>query len=337
MLSPVAWRTPPRHYGPWEAVVSLLTEGLVRRGHDVTLFATADSETSARLEAVCAAGWEEDPSVDAKAMEALHISNCFEQAERFDIVHNHFDFLPLSYSRLVETPVLTTIHGFSSPRILPVFEKYDGHAHYVSISQADRAPSLTYAATIHHGIDLSRFAFRDRPEDYLLFFGRMHPDKGPKEAIEIARRAGKKLVMAGIVQDRAYFEREVQPHIDGDRVTYLGSVGPEARDRWLGGALCLLHPIAFDEPFGLSVVESMACGAPVVAFDRGSMPELIEDGVTGFLVGGVDDAVAAVGRIGEISRAACRARVERLFSVERMVLGYERAYRAILAGRRCGA
>ena len=334
MLAPVAWRTPPRHYGPWEQVVSLLTEGLVERGVDVTLFATADSITTARLHAVVPRGWEEDKSLSPKVEECLHISEVFEHASSFDLIHNHFDFLPLTYSGLVSTPVVTTVHGFSSEQIVPVYRKYNGRVFYVSISNADRHPDLDYIATVYHGIDLRQFTFRpepDRTDPYLLFFGRIHHDKGAREAIEIARRCGIRLVMAGIIQDEEYFAREVEPHIDGRTVMYIGSVGPERRDPLLGGALALIHPINFAEPFGLSVVEAMACGTPVIAFRRGSMPEVIKDGVTGFLVDGVEEAVAAVARIGEISRADCRAHVEEHFTVERMVEGYLEVYKRVLA------
>ncbi len=330
MLAPIAWRTPPRHYGPWEQVVSLLTEGLVRRGVEVTLFATADSVTSARLVAVCPRGYEEDPELDAKVWECLHISEVFERAPEFDLIHNHFDFLPLTYSALVSTPVVTTIHGFSSRKILPVYRKYDRRVFYVSISDADRSPDLTYIATVYHGIDLHMFTFRENPDDYLLYFGRIHPDKGTAEAIEIARRAGRRLLMAGIIQDRGYWEGEVAPHVDGDRVQYLGSAGPQLRDRLLGGALALLHPIRFAEPFGLAVVEAMACGTPVIAFPRGSMPELIRDGDTGFLVPGVEEAVDAVKRIPSLDRRRCRREAEERFSSERMVEDYLRVYRRIL-------
>src|SRR5437667_11983805 len=330
MLAPIAWRTPPRHYGPWEQVVSLLTEGLVARGVDVALLATADSVTAAHLTAVCPSGYEEDRTIDAKVWEALHIAEAFERATEFDLIHNHFDFLPLVFSRLVRTPVVTTIHGFSSPRILPVYRKYNGHVHYVAISEADRSPELTYLGTIHHGIDLRAFTFCDRPEDYLLFLGRIHPDKGAKEAIEIARAAGRRPVMAGIVQDQDYFQREIAPAVDGDAVQYLGSVGPEARDRLLGHSCALLHPITFAEPFGLSVVEAMACGTPTIAFPKGSMPEILDPGVTGFLVDSVDAAVDAIGRIGEIDRAACRAAVSERFSVDRMADRYLELYRLLL-------
>jgi len=340
MLSPIAWRTPPRGYGPWEQVASLLTEGLVRRGVDVTLFATGDSLTGGRLHSVCPAGYEEDPTVDAKVCESLHISALFEQAEEFDLIHNHFDFLPLTYSRLTSTPVVTTIHGFSSERILPVYRKYADTAHYVAISDADRAPGLRYAATVYHGIDLSGFTFRAEAGSYLLFFGRIHPDKGTHEAVQIARGTGRRLILAGVIQDEAYYREEVEPYVDGEQVTYLGNVGPQQRDELLGGAFALVHPIAFEEPFGLSVVEAMACGTPVVAFDRGSMREVVSDGETGFLVRSVDEAVAALGAAGTsglmstLDRRACREHVERRFGVEVMVDGYLEVYRRVLEGSR---
>ena len=333
MLSPIAWRTPPRHYGPWESVVSLLTEGLVSRGYDVTLFATGDSETSGKLHAVCARGYEEDPTILPKVWESLHISELFERADDFDIMHNHFDFLPLTYTGLITTPFLTTIHGFSSPGILPVYKKYNHKVFYVSISDADRSPDLDYIKTIHHGIDLKQFDFQPEPDDYLLFFGRIHPDKGAREALEIARACHKKLIMAGIIQDETYYHQYVEPHLDEQCAVYVGSVGPVQRNLLLKKACALLHPINFNEPFGLSVVESMACGTPVIAFDRGSMPELIEDGKTGFLVSTVDEAIKAVAQIKDIDRASCRRRVEQHFTVDRMVEEYIQVYETILEKR----
>src|SRR6266568_149026 len=292
MLAPIAWRVPPLHYGPWERVVSMLTEGLVAHGVDVMLFATADSVTRAQLSSVAPHGYAEDPLLDAKVYECLHIASAFEQAASgaFDIVHNHFDFLPLTYARLAAAPLVTTIHGFSSERILPVYRAYNKATHLVAISAADRRPDLDYAATIHHGIPLDEFTPQASGGDYLLFFGRIHPDKGANEAVEVARRTGHKLVLAGIVQDSEYFRTAIEPFLDGHQIRFVGSVGAAQRNTLLGGAKALLHPIAFEEPFGLSVVESMATGTPVIAFRRGAMPELIDDGVSGLLVAAGDMA-----------------------------------------------
>lgn len=329
VLAPIAWRVPPRHYGPWERFVALLVDGLVDRGVEVTLFATADSQTRARLHGTAPRGYEEDPDVDARVWGGLHIAACFERAGDFDLIHNSFDFPPLTYSGLVATPVVTTIHGFSSERILPVYERYDGRSHYVAISEADRSPRLTYLATIHHGIDLAEFTPAFDPGDYLLFFGRIHPDKGTATAVDVARRAGLPLVIAGIVHDRAYFEERVAPHIDGEAVRYLGPVGPRDRSRLLAGARALLHLIDFAEPFGLSVVEAMACGTPVIAHPRGALPEIVTDGVDGFLVSDAEDAVAAVAAAAELDRRTVRATVERRFTAGRMVEDYIRAYRRV--------
>jgi glycosyltransferase involved in cell wall biosynthesis len=296
----------------------------------VTLFATLDSLTAGKLDGVAPRGYSEDPSLDAKVWEALHVAHFFERAHEFDLLHNQADFIPLAFSRLVETPMVTTIHGFSSPRILPVFERYDDRQHYVSISDADRAQSLSYAATIHHGIPVEDFPFDAEGSEDLLFFGRIHPDKGAGEAIRAAQATGHTLVLCGQVQDEGYHQREVAPFIDGKTVEYRGVIGGEERLRALGHAKGLLHLIGFDEPFGLSVIEAMACGTPVIAYRRGSMPELIEDGVTGFLVDSFDEAVAAIGCLGEIDRRACRRAVEERFTVERMADEYLALYRRIL-------
>jgi glycosyltransferase involved in cell wall biosynthesis len=330
MLAPISWRVPPRHYGPWERVVSLLTEGLVRRGVDVTVFATADSITSARLVSVCPRGYSEDATLDPKVWECLHISAVFERAAEFDLIHNQFDFLPLSYSALVKTPVLTTIHGFSSERIVPVFQKYNGRAHYVAISDADRHPALDYVATIHHGIPLEEFTLRQEPGDYLVFFGRIHPDKGVVEAIELARASGRPLIIAGIIHDQAYFDSKIAPQIDGDQIRYVGSLGPEERDRVLGGARALIHLINFKEPFGLTMIEAMACGTPVIARGLGSVPEVVADRQTGFIVDGPDQALEAVRRVDELDRAEIRRHVEQNFSRDRMVERYIDVYKKIL-------
>jgi glycosyltransferase involved in cell wall biosynthesis len=333
ILASIAWRTPPRQYGPWEQVASYLTEGLHQKGVDVTLFATTDSITSAKLQGVCQTPYAEDREVDPKVAECLHISHLMERSEEFDLIHNHFDFLPLTYSKLIKTPLLTTIHGFSSSKILEVYRHYNSATSYVSISNADRDSSLDYVATVYNGVDGKDFPFELHPQDYLLFFGRIHPDKGTSEAIEIARKSGKVLIIAGLIQDDNYFEQKVKPFINDRTVFYLGNVGPVERKTLLGKALALLHPILFDEPFGLSVAESMFCGTPVIAFNRGSMHELIVDGKSGFLVQNTDQAAEAVKKLPRLDRQHCRQWARSMFSKEKMVDGYLTVYDKILSLR----
>lgn len=333
MLAPIAWRTPPRSYGPWEQVASNLTEALVSMGIDVTLFATADSVTNATLVAPVAKGYAEDPAEDAKVNECLHISELMERAGEFDLIHNHFDFLPLTYSRLVKTPMVTTIHGFSSDRILPVYQKYNGTVSYVSISDSDRRQELDYAATVYNGLQTELFTVKKDAGSYLLFFGRIHPHKGTLEAIQVAKQTGLPLVIAGLVQDQDYYDRELLPLIDGRQIRYAGNCGPAERDQLLGGALALLHLISFDEPFGLSVAEALCCGTPVIAFNRGSMPELIVDGETGYLVTNKSEAADAVGRLEKISRVKCSDHARSKFSREKMATGYVSVYEKILSAR----
>ncbi|ANH82549.1 glycosyl transferase [Niabella ginsenosidivorans] len=331
VLSPVAWRTPPRHYGPWEQVASNIAEGLVEKGWDVTLFATQDSFTKGRLEAVIPAGYEEDNEADAKVAECLHISYLMEQADTFDLIHNHFDFLPLTYTGFIKTPVITTIHGFSSFRIIPVYKKYNtGNNYYVSISNADRHPELTYTATVYNGIDSHDFSFNETPENYLLYFGRIHPDKGTFEAIQIAKKAGWQLLISGIIQDERYFDEKVAPWINQDDILYMGVAGPHQRNQLLGHAAALLHPIRFHEPFGLSVAEAQFCGTPVIAFNKGSMPELIVPAKTGFLVSNIEEAALAVADLPRIHRRHCREWAVKNFSKEKMVDDYIAVYKTIL-------
>lgn len=330
ILSPIAWRTPPRSYGPWEYVASLLAEGLVKKGIEVTLFATGNSITKANLVSVVPCGYEEDKELDPKVWECLHISELFERGDDFNIIHNHFDFLPLTYINMTSTPVVTTIHGFSSPKILPVYKKYNDQSYYISISNAARAQDLDYFDTVYHGIDLNQFTYKSESRDYLLFFGRIHHDKGASEAIEIAQKSGMKLILAGIIQDEDYFEEKIKPFLNDDSIKYVGVAGPKRRDELLGGAQVLLHPINFKEAFGLSVVESMACGTPVIAFNKGSMSEVISDGKTGFLVDSVEDALEALKKIKKIARSDCRRWVEEKFTVDRMVSDYVQVYEKIL-------
>jgi glycosyltransferase involved in cell wall biosynthesis len=328
MLGPVAWRTPPYHYGPWESVTSLLTEGLVARGVDVTLFATLDSQTTARLDGVCPHGYAEDSALDGRVWEALHVSHALARSGEFDLVHSHLDWLPLAFAAQSRAPMVTTVHGFSDRRILPAYER--ARSGYVSISAADRVPELEYLATIHHGIDLASLPFQPKAGEDLVVFGRVHPDKGTAAAIAIARAADRRLVICGIVQDERYFAEQVEPHLDGDRVTFLGSVGPSQRAEVLGTAAALLHPIAFPEPFGLSVVEAMACGTPVVAYPLGSMPEVVDPGVTGFLPRDQNEAVLAVGKAVQLDRHAVHARAVARFGVDRMVTEYLEVYQRML-------
>lgn len=329
MLAPIAWRTPPRHYGPWELVTSLLTEALVARGVDVTLFATLDSVTSATLDGVVPASYNEDPSIDAKVWEFRHLSHLFAQADQFDLIHNQADFPAHAFAPLTNTPIVTTIHGFSSERILPMYAPFQDRVHYVAISEADRHPALRYAATIHHGIPLDSFAFDPVGGEGLLFFGRIHPDKGAKEAIAVATASGRTLDMYGVVQDEGYHTREVIPALSPS-IRYHGVVGGADRINALGSARALLHLINFDEPFGLSVIEAMACGTPVIAVRRGSMPELIEHGVTGMLVDTIDEAIAAVDAVGDIDRSVVRRSVRERFSIDRMADAYLALYRDVL-------
>lgn len=331
VLAPVAWRTPPLRYGPWEQVAFNITEGLAAAGINVTLFATQDSLTStnANLDAVIAKGYAEDSNADAKVAECLHISNLMEKANDFDLIHNHFDFLPLTYSRLIYTPILTTIHGFSSKKIIPVYKKYNKSAYYVSISNSDRNADLNYLATVYNGLRLADFNFNPVPKDYLLFFGRIHPDKGTAEAITIARKSERRLLIAGLIQDQRYFDETVQPFLNAD-IQYLGNVGSEQRRQLLGNAIALLHPIRFDEPFGLSVAEAMLCGTPVIAFNRGSMPELIKHEETGFLVNTVGEAVEAISSLNLLNRNSCNVWAVARFSQEKMTADYIKCYQSII-------
>jgi glycosyltransferase involved in cell wall biosynthesis len=331
LLGPIAWRTPPRAYGPWEQIVALLADGLAARGVDVTLFATLDSGTAARLDGVCPRPYNEDDGLDGRVWEALHVAHCLARSGEFDLVHNNLDWLPLAMSGFCRAPLLTTIHGFSNRRILPAYQ-HSGSA-FVSISNADRAPELSYLDTVYHGIDTSQFPYTASPGDALVAFGRIHPDKGTAEAIEIARRAGRRLLICGPVHDERYHASKVAPFVDGESVCYLGNVGPAQRAKVLGEAAALLHPIGFAEPFGLAVVEAMVCGTPVLAYRRGSMPEIVDEGVTGALVADVAAAVDALPGVLALDRARVRETALRRFSADRMVEDYLRVYSALLLDR----
>lgn len=329
ILAPVAWRTPPRAYGAWETVASNIAEGLVARGfRDVTLFATKDSVTKAKLVGFVERGYEEDKTQVPPVSTCLHISKTLERAGQFDLIHSNFDYLPLTYARFIKTPMLTTIHGFSEPDILRVYREHKD-TYYVSISDADRDPELPYVATVYNGIDLSNLTFREKPGDKLVFLGRIHPDKGTHLAIEVARKSGMDLIVAGIVQDRDYFDRHVKPHIDGSSVQYIGPVDPIQRNALLEEACAVLHLNTIPERFGLVMAESMAAGVPVIAMDLGSCREVIKDRETGFLVNNTEEAVEAVRNIHRIDRKKCRQRVEENFTIDRMAARYEEVYQEI--------
>ena len=329
VLSPVAWRTPPRAYGAWETVASNITEGLVARGwKNVTLFATKESVTNAKLQAIIEKGYEEDETQIPPVSTCLHIAYCMERADEFDLIHSNFDYLPLTYTRLIKTPMLTTIHGFSSPDILRVYRRYKD-TYYVSISDSDRDKELPYLATVYNGIDLSNLTFRETPGDKLVHYGRIHPDKGTHLAIELAKKCGKDLIIAGIIQDQDYFDNFLKPHLNDSSIQYIGPVNPVQRDALLKEAYVVIHLNTIPERFGLVMAEAMAAGVPVIAADLGSCREVIADGKTGYLVNNVDEAVAAVGKVERIERKNCRRRVEENFTIDRMVSRYEKVYEQI--------
>jgi len=331
VLGSIAWPTPPAGYGPWEQIAFNVADGMRRRGLDVTLFATGNSRFEGKLASVVPVGLNEDPALSGDVFGALHIGELFARARDFDLIHNNFDWKPLTYALgSVAPPVLTTIHGFSSPQILAAYYACAARSFYCSISDSDRDPGLDYLATTYNGIDPAGFTFRDTPGDYLVFLGRFHPEKGTHLAIEIARRAGVRLKIAAIPQDEKYFRERVLPHVDGDRVQLLGPVERAARDELLSGALALVHMTTRPERFGLTMVEAMACGTPVLGARMGSIPEIVVDGVTGFLCDDVDDATAKVPLLASLDRHACRARVEAEFTVERMIDRYLGAYESAL-------
>ena len=349
-LAPLYTAVPPVGYGGTELAVSEITEELVRRGHDVTLFASGDSETTARLEAsVPFALWSDEgrqtwPTPQATSAQAvLHIEAMFARASEFDVVHNHAGYEGMSAASRSRTPVLTTHHHAFEPSAASVFAAYPWYHHALSHASSLTFPRRGQLPPIHHGLDVESYPFRERSEGYLLFVGRIVPEKGVEYAVEIARRAGRDLVIAGVVQEKAadYGERIVGM-ADGKRIRYVGEAGPEEKRRLMGGADALLFPIVWDEPFGLVVIEAFACGTPVLAFANASAPELIQPGETGYLAeagedpmvtgAGVDRLAAATQLIDTISRRRCRQEAEERFTVERMVDHYEEAYERVRSG-----
>jgi len=342
ILSTCSWRTPPTNYGPWELFSSILAEGLHRKGVDVTLFATQDSQTTAKLEAVVPMGTEQNKfygdgkmSKDSAEWLGLHIAHCMSQASNFDVIHNNLNYPPLFYTPYIKTPMVTTIHNGTvefdeSALKLEIYKKYNPGNHYVAISNSAQHPELTYKDVIYHGVNVQEYAFQPTEGKYLLVFGRLDHDKGIAEAIQVAKISGKKLVIAGIISNPKYFKEEIQPHIDGVNVEYIGAVGGEKKDQVLGQAFALLHLINFNEPFGFSVIEAMACGTPVVALNKGSMKEIIQHGKTGFIVESLSDVIFSLEKVKNLNRYNCRNLIEQKFTQDIMVDRYLALYEMTL-------
>ena len=352
-LAPPWLPVPPTGYGGTELIVHSLTEELVKRGHDVTLFASGDSKTSAKLSSVFEKALGNSGAIKGDALHPLlHYIECFEKAEQFDIIHNHAQYYAMFLADLVKTPFVHTIHGSYSKESTPeekihTLKRFRDH-NFISISNNQRndLPELNYVATVYNGIDLSEFPFIKEQGKYLLWFGRITAKKGPVDAIEAANSLGLPLKLVGAIDpiEQEYFDSVVKPLIDGKLITYEGEISVFDKAKVYEGAICTLYPIHWEEPFGLVMAESMASGTPVVAYNRGSVSELVEDGITGFIIRenpassdgyrisevGVAGLVAAVKRIGEISREACRKRIEENFTVEKMVDGYEAVYKKLL-------
>ncbi|MBD2043643.1 glycosyltransferase family 4 protein [Microcoleus sp. FACHB-672] len=338
-VAPLWERVPPPAYGGIELVVGLLCDELVRRGHEVTLFASGDSISLAKLESVHPRAMRLDPSIKEYGIyEMLQMSRVYEKADEFDIIHSHMGCAALPYANLVKTPTVHTLHGIFTPDN----EKMFSHARrqpYVSISNSQREPrlDLNCVATVYNGIDTSTYEFYEKPQDppYLAFLGRISPEKGTHLAIEIAKRSGWNLKMAGKVDavDVEYYEQEIKPHIDGKQIEYLGEANHERKNALVGGAVATLFPITWREPFGLVMVESMVSGTPVIAISMGSTEEVIVDGKTGFLCHSVDECVAAIDKVADLNRYDCREHVMKDFSVQRMTEGYEAVYQQIIGER----
>ena len=334
IVSPLFESVPPRLYGGTERVVSYLTEELVRQGHQVTLFASGDSRTNASLRPVTRRGLRLDPDCqDTLAYHVIMLDQVIESASEFDVIHFNIDYWHFPLSKWLGLPSVTTLHGrLDLPDLVPLYARFQDMP-LVSISDAQRKPlpSLNWIATVHHGLPPGLFTFRERPGAYLAFLGRISPEKRPDRAIEIARRAGIPLKVAAKVDrvDRPYFEQCIRPLLAGPGVEFIGEIADPDKDRFLGEALALLFPIDWPEPFGLAVVEAMACGTPVVAYRSGSVPEVMVDGVTGYIVNNEDDAVDAVGRLDRIARADCRRVFEQRYTVERMARSYLDVYQRI--------
>lgn len=346
VLSTCSWSTPPHNYGPWEFFSSEIAEGLHQRGVDVTLFATKDSQTAATLESIVPMGTEEDKfygdgkiNRDARYWEYLHVAHCLDQASNFDLIHNNINFPPLAFASHIKTPIVTTMHTGriefdAHPLALEIYKKYNPNNSYVAISNSSRHPELSYAATIYHGINPANYTFQPHPGKYLLLFGRIDHDKGASEAIKVAKHYGMKLILAGIISNQEYFDTQIAPHLDGIHVEYIGSVSGQQKNEVLGGAYALLHLINFEEPFGLSVIEAMATGTPVIALNKGAMSEIIDSGKTGFVVNSLEQVPEKLDQVHTINRANCREEVVKRFSQDTMVENYLNLFTSIISSTR---
>lgn len=339
-VAPLWEQVPPTAYGGTELVVGLLSNELVRRGHEVTLFASGDSGTRAWLEPGCKTALRPQGILPPEyaVYEQMQLSKIFSRASEFDVIHSHVDYTALPYANFSRTPVVHTLHGTFTPLVARIFSQHR-QQNFISISNSQRRPDLklNYLATVYNAIAVDQFKFYAQPDEppYLAFLGRMSVEKGPHLAIEIAKRTGWRLKMAGKLDfaNQSFFEREVVPHIDGKQIEFLGEANHAIKNELLGKATATLFPITWKEPFGLVMPESMASGTPVIAMALGSAPEVIADGETGFLCQSIEDCIDAINRIPELNRRACRDRVEAHFSVQQMTDGYEAAYRQLLKER----
>jgi glycosyltransferase involved in cell wall biosynthesis len=336
-VAPLYESVPPKYYGGTERVVSYLTEELVRQGHEVTLFASGDSITRARLVPSCPRALRLDKQcVDQLAHHIVLLEQVFQQASLFDLMHFHLDYMHFPLLVRQRIPHVTTLHGrLDIPDLVTVYQTFPAMP-IVSISEAQRGPLpwLNWQGTVYHGLPEELYTFRDTPGTYLAFLGRISPEKGVDQAITIAQRVGMPLKIAAKVDqaDSEYFREVVQPLLGDTRVQCVGEVGEGKKDDFLGQAYALLFPIEWPEPFGLVMIEALACGTPVIAYGRGSVPEVLENGVTGYIVESLEAAVQAVAQISAISRTRCRAVFEERFAASRMAQDYLRIYRQLLHG-----
>jgi glycosyltransferase involved in cell wall biosynthesis len=334
-VAPLYESVPPKYYGGTERVVSYLTEELVRQGHEVTLFASGDSTTKAHLVAACECALRLDEQcVDQMAHHILMLERVIQRASEFDVIHFHVDYLHYSLSRRHSFAHLTTLHGrLDIPDLIPLYKEFQ-EIPVVSISDVQREPLpvANWQATIYHGLPRDLYQFRAQPGSYLAFIGRISPEKRVDRAIEIAKRVQIPLKIAAKVDrvDNDYFESVIEPLLSDPLVEFVGEISDGEKDKFLGNAYALLFPIDWREPFGMAMIEAMACGTPVIAYRKGSVPEVIDEGSTGFIVQDLEDAVEAVRRVPELSRARCREVFEQRFTAERMANNYLQVYTRLI-------